>query len=803
MLKNYLKTAWRNLRKNKVFSIINILGLSLGIACALLIIFHVKEELGYDKGFTKSDRIFRIITEGIGKDERSWAATSPAVGTNLQQHFAEVEKIVRFYRPYPYQVFSYRSGDKVKRFEEKDGFFADSTATDVFDIQFTKGNAAGALSEMNTIIITEETAKKYFGDEDPLGKVLQDEIKKIPLKVTGVVKTFPFRTHLKFDYLVSMSGITAYIDKRRMEDRNWSGFYNYALLKKNLHASTLSARLTAFTVQFFEATGESRTDILANTRVALQPIKDIHLHSKLEKEMSANGDITYVYIFSIAAIFILLIAAINFINISTAQAFNRMKEIGLRKVVGGTRRQLIWQFLGESFFTTLIATILAIALFKSVIPFYNNLTSQEVHFENTLTPFNLGIILLLVIFIGVLAGLYPAWFVANFNPVTSLKGKKVTGTSVNFVRKGLIVFQFFISVFMIFGTVIIYRQLNLFHNKDLGFNKEQLVAVTMYPEMWNTFGYMADMIDKNKSISGRSIVSTLPGERFSMNGFGPLSGAEKEILPDVSRSLWCDDRLLAILQIPLLEGRNFFPQFPDIKKHEFILNEAAVKAYHFKDPVGKAVVLAGDTGTVVGVVKDFNFASLQASIDPLVIQYKPYYSSYLLVKTKPNELTKTLHFLESTVRQLSPNSTFTYTFIDEKLNMLYASESRMGSVFKAFAAFAIFISCLGLFGLSAYSAQLRIKEVGIRKVLGASVYSVTVLLSKDFIVLVLISAIISWPVAWWTMRHWLDSFAYRVDINVWTFIISGGFAMLVALLTVSYQAIKAALPNPVKSLKSE
>lgn len=804
MLKNYFKTAWRNLRKNKVFSIINITGLSLGIACALLIIFHVKEELSYDKGFSKSDRIYRITLKGLQKDSRSWAATSPAIGEAFQHDLPEVEKIVRFHRLYPYQVLSYTStANQTKRFEEKGGFFADSTAIDVFDLQFTEGNAATALSSMDAIIVTEAMAKKYFGNENPIGKIIQDDIRKIPLTVTGIVKPFPFRTHLQFDYLVSLSTITRYLNKELLANRGWSGFYNYVLLKKDHPAAAMRSKISEFQVKFLEPTGETRKEILASQELCLQPVQDIHLHSKLEKEMYANSDITYVYIFSIAAIFILLIAAVNFINISTAQAFNRMKEIGLRKVIGGTKTQVVWQFLGESLLTTFIATVFAIIIFKSVIPFYNNLTTKEIHFENIITPLNIGLILILIIVVGLLAGVYPAWFVASFNPVTSLKNKKVAGSSVNAVRKSLIVFQFMISVFMIFSTIVIYRQLKLFHERDLGFDKDQLVAVTMYPEMWKQFGTMANDMQKNKNIADFSVISTLPGERFGMYDFKQASVAENELLPETSRALWSDDKMLSTLKIPLKEGRNFFPQFPEIRKHEFILNESAVKAFQLKNAVGKQVVLEGDTGEVVGIAKDFNFASLHKAIDPLVIEYNPYKANYLLLKMQGSQATQTLQSMESNIKSLSPSSRFTYSFVDDNLDRLYASENRMSMVFKAFAAFAIFISCLGLLGLSAYSAQLRIKEVGIRKVLGASITNVTMLLSKDFIVLVLIAIVIAWPLAWWMMSHWLQGFAYRVSIDAWTFIISGLFALLVALFTVSYQAIKAALPNPVKSLKTE
>ncbi|MFT3935052.1 MAG: ABC transporter permease [Chitinophagaceae bacterium] len=804
MLRNYFKIALRNLRKNKLFSIINIAGLSLGIACVLLIVFHVREELSYDKGFSQADRIYRITTKGLGENPRSWAATSFVMGTSMQAAFSEVDKVVRFHRLFPYQVLSYTAPDnQTKRFEEKGGLFADSTATDVFDLKFSAGDPSTALSTMNGIVITTSMAKRYFGNENPLGKVLQDDVRKIPLKVTGVLKDFSFRTHLQFDYLISMTTITRYIDPRSLENTGWSGFYNYVLLKTNASKALTSKRLSDFLVKFRAPGGESAKEVLASEAIYLQPVTEIHLHSKLEKEVSANSDITYVYIFSIAAIFILLIAAVNFINISTAQAFNRMKEIGLRKVIGGTRAQLTGQFLGESFLVTLMATIIAVILFKNALPFYNNLTSKQIHFSDTFSLSNLALLISLVIVIAFLAGLYPSWFVASFNPIDSLKGKKASSSSVNVVRKGLIVFQFVISVFMIFSTIVIYRQMKLFHNQALGFDKEQVLAVTMYPEMWNKFGFLSDNMQKNKSIASYSVISTLPGERFGMYSFSPLSAGPNEVLPETSRALWGDDQLLPTLKIPLEEGRNFFAQFPQIKTHEFILNKAAVKAFRIKEPIGKQVVLEGDTGTVVGIAKDFNFSSLHKGIEPLVIEYNPYKANYLMLKVRAGQTPQTLQFMESNIKSMSPASKFTYSFIDEKLNSLYDAENRMSTVFKAFACFAVFISCLGLFGLSAYAAQLRIKEVGIRKVLGASVSNVTLLLSKDFMLLVLIATIIAWPLGWWAMSHWLQGFAYRVNINFWTFLFSGAFAIIVALLTVSYQAIKAALLNPVKSLKTE
>ena len=802
MLRNYFKTAWRNLWRHKTFSAINIFGLSLGIASALLIIFHVKEELSYDRGFVKSDRIFRVTQEGLGDDTRHWAATSPPLAFSLQQQFPEIKTTARFYRPYPNQVLSYTPlKGEVKRFEETGGFFADSGAAGMFDIPFTRGNPENALSGTDAIVISEEMAKKYFADEDPIGKTIVDDQGKVSLRVTGVFKSYSFNTHLRFDYLLSMPTILHYQDRASLENRTWNAFYTYVLINKNSSKQQLEARLPDFTAKYFAKPGEADRTSDADTRLNLQPISSIHLHSKLEKEMYANSDIAYVYIFSIAALFILLIAAVNFINISTAQAFNRMKEIGLRKVIGGTRWQLIKQFLGESLLITLLATVLAVILFRWSLPFYNNLTSQHLRFGQLFTLTNIGFLLLLVLVIGLLSGFYPAWFVANFNPISSLKGKKVTGSSVNTVRKSLIVFQFVVSVFMIFSTLIIYRQMRYFHEKDLGFDKEQLIAVTMYENMWQHYPALLNDIRKNKSIADYAVASTLPGQRFSMQHFAPLSADPDADLG--SRAMWGDERLLPTLGVPLVAGRNFFPQFPEIKKPEFIVNEAAVKALQLKDPIGKRFVLDRDTGEVVGIMKDFNFASLHSAIEPMVIQYNPYRANYLLLKVRPDQFRQTLQFLESDIKLLSPASVFSYTFIDEKLNRLYESENRMSTVFKVFAGFALFISCLGLLGLSAYSARIRIKEVGIRKLLGASISNVTLLLSRDFLKLVLLATLIAWPLGWWAMSYWLNGFAYHISIGAGVFVISGMLAFLVGLLTVSSQAVKAAVGNPVDSLRSE
>ncbi|HMF73365.1 MAG TPA: ABC transporter permease [Flavitalea sp.] len=804
MFKNYLKIALRNIWKDKMLSAINILGLSLGIACALIIIFHVKEEVSYDKSFPHSDRIFRVTQEGLGDDTRHWAATAPPLATSLKQGFHEIEQSARLHKPYPYQVFSYTPANgETKRFEEKGGFFADSNLLDIFNLEFVTGDPKTSLSQKDAIILTEKTAKRYFGDENPIGRIITDQSRQYPLTVTGVVKDFSNPTHLQFDYLLSMSTIQHYQDQESLERLTWNGFYTYVLLKDKHQKTAVESRFPEFILKFYAPTGQTKQEILSSRKLHLQPITDIHLHSKLEKEMGANSDITYVYIFSVAAFFILLIASVNFVNIFTAHALKRIKEVGVRKVIGATRIQVITQFLGEAFLITTLATFVGLLLFKISIPFYNEITGKEFDIQELITLPYLGIIAILVILIALSAGFFPAWFIGNFKTINSLKGQKNTAAPVNIIRKSLIVFQFVVAVFMIFSTIVIYRQMRLFHNKDLGFDKEQVLAVTMYQEMWKSFEPLVNFIGQNKNISSFATTSTLPGERFSMQSFETVGTGAAAGIEESVRIVWSDDRMLATLGIPLRTGRNFTNQFPNIKSHEFIINETAVKALHLSSPIGARVVLDRDTGNIVGVVNDFNFASLHAQVEPLVIQYNPFQANYLLIKVKGEGIKQVLQYMESKVKQISPSSQFTYVFIDDKLNRLYEAENRMGEIFKAFAGFAILISCLGLFGLSAYSAQLRVKEVGIRKVLGASISNVTFLLTSEFVRLVILATVISWPLAWWIMSSWLHGFAFRTTIDIWIFVYSGAFAILVAFLTVSIQAIKAAMANPVKSLKAD
>ncbi len=800
----YFKISLRNLIRSKLNNSLNIGGLALGLTCTLLIFFHVKEELSYDQHYPQADRLYRITDQGLGKDSRHWAATSPVLASEIQQFMPEVEQAGRLHYARP-QAFSYSSDTGIRRqFEEKAGYFADGSIIRMFDLPFVKGNPKTALNEINTIVLTEQLAQKYFGTAEPLGKVIQDEYTKRLLKVTGVLKDQPANTHLQFDYLLSMPTLYSFMDEGLASNKTWNGFYTYVLRRNNALETVIENKMADFTASFYAAPDITRAEILDSGIFKLQPITAIHLHSKLEKEMSPNSDISYVYIFSTAAFFILLIACINFINMATTQAFKRTKEIGVRKVLGARKNQLIRQFLGESVLVTGLAALLAILLSQVGLPFYNTLTGKSLTIGQLFTPENLVLMGLLIGLVSLLTGLYPAWLVANFNPISSLKGQRKSNLSVNLIRKGLIVFQFVISVFMIASTLIMYRQMQFLQQKDLGFDKEQVIAIQLYGDLQkkvvaNATAFKSELQD-HPAIASVSLVSRLPGERL---GNEPLT---IKGLPETLniRYMWADEDLLPTLNIKLSAGRNFFKANAD-STTAFILNEAALKIVELKNPVGTPAASGntGETGSIVGVVQNFNFASLHSPVEPLVIQYKPANAGYVLLKIRGQHIPETIQFIKAKVTGFAPNSLFKFSFLDDNLNTLYQAESRMSAIFKAFAVFTMLISCLGLFGLSVYSAEQRTKEIGIRKVLGASVASIVTLLSSDFLKLVLLANVIAWPLAAWAMHRWLQDFAYRIDLGWGVFALAGVMALLVAFFTVSFQAVKAAVANPVNSLRSE
>jgi putative ABC transport system permease protein len=802
MFKNYLKIAFRSLQKQKLNSVLNIVGLAVGIACSLLILLHIKHELSYDRYFSQSDRIYRLV-DADSPTAKKWACTSPVVGLLIQDDIAEIEQVTRFWYMQDLIVSYIPQTGEAKRFDETGGFFTDPATISMFDLNFLQGRPEKALKDVDSVIITESMAKKYFGLEEPIGKTLLSDWPK-PWKVTGVIEDLPSNTHFSFDFLVSMSTMYRYGPKGAMTSRGWNAFYTYIVIDPNHTRETVETKLPEFIANFDRGRGQNEREH-SSRHMSLQPITDIHLHSQMEKEFGPNSNIAYVYIFTAIAFFILLIAGVNFVNITTAYAFKRMKEVGIRKVVGAHKRQLIKQFLGESMLMAVISGVLAALLYRTALPFYNQLSGKSMSFSQILVPENFVLLLAIVLFLGLLAGLYPSFFLAGFRPVDSIRGAKDPKSYAARIRKGLVVFQFVISVFMIFSTVTIYKQMKYFREKDLGFDKDQVVAVKLYRDLRRTFIRSGKTVKaelmRHPAISGVSGVSKLPGERCGYEGFRPEGTPDDQDLPNL-RYVRVDEDYIETLGLTLKEGRSFKGMSP--KEEGFIINEAAVRTLDLKDPVGKRARHESDRGVeILGVLKDYNYASLHSNIDPLVLEFSPRRAQYMLVKIQGGNIPEAMEYMKTKLDEIVPGHPLIYTFVDEFLNTLYHSEEVVSNIFKYFSLLAILIACMGLFGLSVYSAELRVKEIGVRKVLGATIPNIILLLSKEFTKWVFVACLIALPLAYYAMSRWLENFAYRTSISMGIFVLSALIAGLIAVFTISYQSIKAALSNPIDSLRYE
>ncbi|WP_205514656.1 ABC transporter permease [Longitalea arenae] len=786
---------------------LNIAGLALAMACCLFIIVYVKDELNYDKGFPKANRIFRITNEGLGKNIKHLAATSPVVASTIKNYIPEIQQTGRLHYIGSQLIAHERDNGTEVKFEEKEGYHADPEILSMFNLRFIAGNPHTALNDVNSVVLTAEMAEKYFGMVSPVGKTLivSRDTDRIVMKVTGALKPLNFKTHLKFNYLISMSTFNASVDEGLLTSKRWSGFYTYALLDDAKNYARAAGKMKEFTAGFYASPTETREQVLREQLFHLQPITDIHLHSKLEKEMNANSDSTYIYIFSFAAILIMLMGCINFMNISILQSIRRMKEISVRKILGATMKQMMVQTLGESYLHILLSVGITLFLFFLFLPVYNELIGVNYSYRDVFEPENVIILLLLIIAVGLLCGLYPATFVSGFTPLNALKGKKTSTPSIGPLSKTFIVFQFIVSIFLIICTIVINRQMLLFSNKNLGFDKQQLLAVKLFGDtrekVIQSIGTLRGQLLNTNGITEMSLVSRLPGERLGMDQFVVDNVPDVESRPEV-RFMWADENFVPAMRLEMKQGRNFF-QGNSSSGTAFILNESAVKALHLKSPVGMVGTIQNNKGEIAGVVKDFNFSSLHAGVEPLVIQYDPNKTNYLLLKVIGRNVQEAIHQLKTKVNDISPGALFSYSFVDENLDRLYESEKRMLNVFTFFTILSIIISCLGIFGISSYVSNLRIKEIGIRKVLGASSVHLILLLCKQFLWFVGIAFLLVSPFAWWSMNKWLSDFAYRIDLQVWMFVSAGALSGIIAFLTVVSHAIRTTRINPIKSIRVE
>ncbi len=793
MFKNYFKIAFRNLWKNKVFSFINILGLMVGMTACFLIFLYVKFELSYDAFNTKADRIYRLVTDlKTPSDNLHIGSTSWAFAPKIKSELPEVQSFTRVSGG----SFLITKGDK--KFQEDKMLFADSSLFHVFDFKLIKGNPQTALKYPYSIVLSETYAKKYFGNENPLGQTLLFSGDHIPATVTGVMKNIPDNSQIKTDFFVSMSTLTKKLNKGL--DDQWGNFgaTSYLLLKPGTNASAFEKKLPALLRNWI---GTDMDKAQMHYTLSLEPLRDVYLYS--DRDGSKTGNIRNVYIFSIIAIFILLIACFNFINLTTARASERAKEVGIRKVVGASKSQLGRQFIGESVLLCLMAFVLVIGLSALLLPSFNHLSGKIIS-HGIFSNFSYLILLFFAsIGIGLLAGIYPALVLSSFKPIVVLKGRFSTGTKGILLRKGLVVAQFTISIALIIGTIIVYSQMKYMRNQDLGFNKDQMIILDSNGDS-SRFAFKQTLLNI-PNVKSVSLSSSAPGMGNS-SAYSQIENKNGDMQVGTLARYAVDFDFIPQYKIKMVAGRAFSKDFATDTTQSIILNETAVKQFGYSSPdqiIGKRFDQWGRKGKVIGVMKDFHYRSLQENIKPLSMVIQPDAEDLVNINVAAADIPKTLAAIESKWKEMIPSRPFSYTFLDDTFNKQYLDEDRFEKLFFNFAILAIFISCLGLLGLASYSTIQRTKEIGIRKVLGASVSGITSLLSKDFIKLVLIALLIASPIAWFGMHTWLQGFAYRINIGWWVFILAGILAILIALLTVSFQAIKAALANPVKSLRSE
>jgi putative ABC transport system permease protein len=749
MFRNYLKIALRNLRRFRAYSLINITGLVIGMACFLLIFLYVQDELSYDRYHKNSKQIYRITTEvNIAGKSMNIATTPAPLGPTLINEFPEILNAVRF--------LSLRSGRdwliayREKRFYESRLLYADSSIFDVFSFDLLRGDRETTLKDPNSVVLTEKMAKKYFGDEDPLGKVLNVN-KRSDYKVTGILRNVPRNSHFRFDFLVSFATLTE-SNKTISEDWGDASYHTYLLLRKGASPAEMEGKLhlivEKYVNKFLKSFIENIEKMMPVYQFRLQPLTEIHLYSRLMEEIEANSDINYVYIFSAIAFFILIIACINFMNLATARSSCRAKEVGMRKVVGAQRTQLVGQFLGESFLLSFISLLLAVGLVEILLPAFNAISEKEISFNYSQTWIVWVGLVGTASVVGLLSGCYPALLLSSFRPIEVLKGKVKSTLAVPLLRKILVIFQFSVSVVLITETVVIRNQLIYTRNKNLGFDKEQLVAIPLRSnEIIRNYESVKNELLQHPDIIHVSATSALPGKGLGMNVFRPEGAAEGEYLTMYVIS--ADYDFIQTLGIEILAGRDFSKNFKSDEKKAFMLNELAVEKLGLMSPLGKQIEFVGyGKGTVIGVVKNFHFLSLHQKIEPFLLHVDPEDFRYFAVKIRPQNISRTLAFLEDKWRKLDPTYPFEYSFLDEDFDKLYKADKKLGQIFISFTALAVFIACLGLFGLVSFTAEQRTKEIGIRKVLGASVPNIIVLLSREFTKWVLAANLIAWPVAY-------------------------------------------------------
>ncbi len=803
MFKNYLKIGMRILVKHKGSSFINITGLAIGMACCMLILLFVKDELSYDRFNEKADRIYRVNSEFVEKGQiKRYSQTSPPIGPALQQNFPEIEVAVRV--SFPNDKILIKTGEN--SFYEKNFFHIDANVFRVFSFSLTEGNSETALKDLNSIVISNQIAHKYFGVASPLGKVISVELrgKMTDFQVTGVLDDIPHNSHVRPDFVIPFNNLS----KGRLEEWWDFGFNTFVLLSSSVVPTELEEKFQKFIKDRMPASDVNEP----LPRLFLQPLTDLHLYSDFEIGEGDFGPIMYVYLFSALALFIMIIACINFMNLATARSQGRAREVGVRKVVGANRNQLIWQFLSESLVMSAISLIVAVGLIELVIPVFNTIYNKSIAIDFSS---DLGTILSFVVvtlIVGFIAGSYPALFHTRYQPIEVLKGTRTKGTAGSRFRKILVVAQFTISIAIIFGTIIVYSQLQFVKDIKLGFDKEHTIIIPLTRAIKPSSETFKNESLRNPNVLKASLAFTFPaGDNWWRTGVLP-EGVEDIENMKRAYTFQTDFDYFKTLGTHILAGRDFSPRFQS-DSNMFIINEAAVKDFGWKSPeeaIGKKLSWLGHgpqhpkVGAVIGVVQDFHYKALREKISPAVFHIMPSDSYELLaLRIRPHSTSETLASIRKIWSSLDPGHPFEYQFLDDNVNRQYETEERLGKIFGIFSVLAIIIACMGLYALVAFTTEQRTKEIGIRKVMGATIGGIVALLSREFIKLVLVANIIAWPLAYWAMNQWLENFAYRISIGVTSFLLSAAVALVIALITVSHQAFKAATANPVDALKYE
>lgn len=804
MFKNYLKIAWRNLRKHKAYSTINIAGLALGMAGCILMMLYVQNELAFDSFHAKADRIYRIVETQTAPEqgERNFPFAMGPVGPALVAEIPEVIQAVRLRDRSGSGRFSARYGER--HFYEGDHLIAEPSFFDIFDFKLLQGDAQTALREPLAVVLTQSAAQKYFGNEEPLGKILSTD-RYGDLHVTGVMADPPRHSHLDFSMLISFATLEASRGwKQFIASWDSDSFITYVLTQQPVEIAAFNAKLEALRRKHQNANSPDAR------RLAIQPLLDIHFHSAhLEFDRnSGKSNVSYLYVFSAIAFFILFIACINYMNLAAARALKRAKEIGMRKVAGAFKGQLISQFLGESVLFSFLSLLLAVVLVELLLPSFNGFFGKDLALSLGGKGLMLLILVLLAFFVGIVSGSYPAFYLAKLSPVILFKGEYYSHGGATQLRRGLVVAQFSLSIIMIIATVVAARQLNFIRTKNLGFKHEQLVMIDINSGIARrNFASLKNEMANIPGVTAVSVTSRVPGEwknliQIEATPSGGVGEGERTLY-----FMGVDEDFLQTFEVDLIKGRNFSKAM-STDSSAILINETAARLLDWDSPLQAELTVPARKfrGRVIGVVKDFHFQSLHEEIGPLVLGHwdnRIQTIDYFTVRIRPEKVSQTLAALQEVHEHFDQTTPFEYNFLDDRLNDFYQADIRTGKIFGISAGLAIFIACLGLLGLTAFTTEQRTKEIGVRKVLGASVVQIVMLLSKDFTLLVVLAAAIASPIAYWALVRWLRNFAYHVTLGVDTFLLAGLVALLVAWLTISVQAVRAALANPVEALRYE